>query len=83
MILQILYKRTDFDDKLKTFNKKIASNKTKHVEAEKKTLVRETDLTNKVAEILEKGYDFCWVECILQALMIIKFFQFFLQFLAL
>ena len=58
MILQILYKRTDFDDKLKTFNKKIASNKTKHVEAEKKTLVRETDLTNKVAEILEKGYDF-------------------------
>ena len=83
MVLQILYKRTDFDDKLKTFNKKIASNKTKHVEAEKETLVRETDLTNKVAEILEKGYDFCQVECILQALMIIKFFQFFLQFLAL
>ena len=47
-------KRTDFDDKLKTLNNKVTSNKTKLVKAEKKT----TDLTNKVAQISEKGYDF-------------------------
>ena len=49
-----LVRKTDFDDKLKNLNKKVTSNKTKHVEAEKKI----TDLTNKVAEISEKGYDF-------------------------
>ena len=58
MILQILYKRTDFDDKLKTFNKKIASNKTKHVEAEKKTLVRETDLKTKLQRYWKKDMIF-------------------------
>ena len=30
-----LIKKTDFDDKLKNLNKKVTSNKTKHVEAEK------------------------------------------------
>ena len=42
------------DDKLKDLNKDVTSNKTKHVEAEKKI----TDLTNKVAQISEEGYDF-------------------------
>ena len=31
MILLILYKKTDFDDKLKKLNKNFTSNKTKHV----------------------------------------------------
>ena len=31
-------KRTDFDDKLKKLNKKVTSNKTKHVETEKKLI---------------------------------------------
>ena len=35
-------------------NKKVASNKTKHIKAEKKI----TDLTNKVTQISVKGYDF-------------------------
>ena len=39
-----LVKKTDFDDKVKNLNKKVTSNKTKHIEAEKKI----TDLTNKV-----------------------------------
>ena len=47
-------KKTDFDDKLKNLNKNVTSNKTKHVEAEKKL----TDLRNKVTEISEKGYNF-------------------------
>ena len=46
--------KTDFDDKLKSLNKKFNWNKTKHVEAEN----RLTDLTNKVTQILEKGFDF-------------------------
>ena len=45
---------TDCDDKLKNLNKKVTSNKTKHVDAEKKI----TDLTDKITQILEKGYDF-------------------------
>ena len=45
-------KETDFYDKLKHLNKKVISNKIKHVEAEKKI----TDLTNEVTQI-EKGYD--------------------------
>ena len=49
-----LVKKTDFDDKLKNLNKKATSNKTIHVEAEKKI----TDLTNKVAQISEIGYVF-------------------------
>ena len=47
-------KKTDFDDKQKKLNKKVFSNKTKHVEAEKKI----TDLTKKVVQISEKAYDF-------------------------
>ena len=46
---------TDCDDKLKTLNKKVTSNKTKHVDAEKKI----TYLTDKITQISEKGYDFC------------------------
>ena len=46
-------KEADFYDKLKHLNKKVISNKTKHVEAEKKI----TDLTNEVTQISEKGYD--------------------------
>ena len=48
-------KKIDFDDKLKILNKKVTSNKTKPVEAEKKI----TDLANKVAQIFEKGMIFC------------------------
>ena len=47
-------KKKDFDDKLKKVNKKVISNKTKHIEAEKKI----TDLTNKVVQISDKGYYF-------------------------
>ena len=39
---------------MKNLNKKVTSNKTKHVGSEKIL----ADLTNKVAQILEKGYDF-------------------------
>ena len=39
---------------LKKNYKKVTSNKTKHLEVKKKL----TDLTEKVAQILEKGYDF-------------------------
>ena len=53
-IVALAKKKTDFDNKLKNLNKKFALNKTKPAEAEKKI----TDLTNKVAQILEKGYDF-------------------------
>ena len=47
-------KKTDFDDKLQKLNKRVTSNKVNHVEAEKET----TDLTKKVAQISEKGYEF-------------------------
>ena len=43
--IDYLVKKTDFDDKLKILNKKVTSNKTKHVDNEKKF----TNLTNKVA----------------------------------
>ena len=49
-----LVTKTDFDNKLINIKKKITSNKTKRVEAEKKI----PDLTNKVAQVLEKGHDF-------------------------
>ena len=45
--------KTDFDDKLKYSNKKVTSKKIKHIKAEKKL----TALTNKVAQISEKGRD--------------------------
>ena len=47
-------KKTNFDDKLKTLNKEVTSNKTKYSEIKNKI----TDLTNKVAQISEKGYGF-------------------------
>ena len=47
-------KKIGIDDKLKILIKKVTSSKAKHVEAEKKI----TDLTNKVAQISEKGYEF-------------------------
>ena len=46
--------KTDIDKKLININKKITSNKTKHIEAEKKL----TDLTKKIAKTSEKGFDF-------------------------
>ena len=46
--------RTDFDNKLINITKKTTSNKTKRAEAEKKI----SGLTNKVAQISEKGYYF-------------------------
>ena len=45
--------KTDFDDKLKTFNEKVTSSKIKNVEIKKKF----TDRTKKVAQISEKEYD--------------------------
>ena len=50
----ISQKRTDFDHKLKNLNKKVSSNKTKHIQAETKI----TDLTIKAVQISEKGHDF-------------------------
>ena len=44
----------DFYNKLKSLNKKVTSNKAKHVDAENKI----TDLTNKIGKISEKGYGF-------------------------
>ena len=45
--------KTGFDGKLKNSNKNVISNKTKHIDIEKKL----TDLTKKVAQISEKWYD--------------------------
>ena len=49
-----LQKKRGFDDILKNLNKKVPSNKTKCIEAEKKV----TELTNKIGQISEKQYDF-------------------------
>ena len=46
--------KSDIDKKLININKKITSNKTKHIEADKKL----TDLAKRVAQISAKGYDF-------------------------
>ena len=64
--------KTEFDDKLKNLNEKVTSKKTKHLEAERKF----TDLTNKVVQTSEKGYDFCYEKCLLQMMVDITFFQF-------
>ena len=50
--------KTNFHDKLKNLYKKVFSNKIRHVETEKKVIDKNNDLTNKVAQISEKGYDF-------------------------
>ena len=47
-------KKTDFNDKLKCFNKKVTLNKTRHVEAEKKL----NDLREIVAQTSRKGFEF-------------------------
>ena len=44
---------TDFDNKLENLNKKVTSNKSEHVEAEKKKL---TGIRKKVAHVSEKGF---------------------------
>ena len=62
-------KEKDFDKKLKISNKKFTSNKTKHVEAEKKL----TDLIKKLHKYQKKDMIF-WVECILQVTMVIRIF---------
>ena len=49
-------KKTDFGDKLEILNRKVTSIKTKHIEAEKKITV----LTNKIAQISEKGFYFLY-----------------------
>ena len=49
-----LVNKSDIDKKLININKKITSNKTKHIEADKKL----TDLTKNVAQISEKRYEF-------------------------
>ena len=55
---------------LKNLDEKVTlSNKTKHIEAEKKI----TDLTNKL-KYRKKNRNLCFVECILQAIMVIRIF---------
>ena len=49
-----LVNKTDIDKKLININRRVTSNKTKHVEADKKL----NHLTKKTAQISEKGYDF-------------------------
>ena len=44
----------DFDDNLKSLNKKVTSNRSKHVKVAKKI----TDLTNKIVQIPERRQDF-------------------------
>ena len=60
-----LVNKSDIDKKLININEKITSNKTKHIEA---------DLTKKVSQISKKDMIFCWVECTLQVMMVIKSF---------
>ena len=50
----MISQKKHFDDKSKNLNKKVSSNKTKHIEAEKIL----SDLKNRVVQISEKGYDF-------------------------
>ena len=54
--------------RLLNINKKITSNETKYIEADKKL----TDLTKKLLKYQAKDIIFCKVECILQAMMAIK-----------
>ena len=54
--------------RLLNINKKITSNKTKYIEADKKL----TDLTKKSLKYQIKYIIFCKAECILQAMMAIK-----------
>ena len=51
--LLILVEKANFDDKLGNLKRKVTSNKTKHVDIEKKL----TDRRKEVAQISENGYD--------------------------
>ena len=51
-----LVKKTDFDDKLKNFNKNVISNKTKHVFVENEL----SELSEKVKAISTKGLAKNW-----------------------
>ena len=55
---------------IKKFNKKVTSYKTKHVETEKKL----NDLTNKFAQVSEKGYVLLLGKYILQVMVVVKLF---------
>ena len=57
----------DFVKKKKNINKKLASNKRKHVEVQKKL----KEFSGKVKVLLTKGYIFCWVK---HMKMVIKMF---------
>ena len=46
--------KPDFNEKLKNLNKKVTSNKTSHLQTEKKL----TDLANKVVQVSQKRYSF-------------------------
>ena len=71
-----LIKQTDFSNELKHVNKKISSNKTKHVEAEKKL----SDLRKKMQKYQNKDMIFCQVDCYLQVTMLSEVFSFCLHF---
>ena len=60
--------KTDFCDKLKYLNKKFTSNKTKHVEK------KLTDLAKNVHKYQKNYMIFCYIECILETVMVIRIF---------
>ena len=64
MILLILWKKADFDNKLLSFNERFNSNKTKHVLVENEL----NELTKKV-KLSTKDYRLSKGEYILQAMM--------------
>ena len=49
-----LVRKTDFDDKLKNLNKKVTSNKTKHVLVENEL----NEVSEKIKLLSTKGFDF-------------------------
>ena len=53
-----LVNKTDFDNKLISFNERITSNKAKHLEVQK-----------KLNSLITKGYNFFYIEFILQVMM--------------
>ena len=58
-------KRRDFNGKLININKKVTSNKTKHIEGENEI----NELSKKLNYYRQKGIMICWVEFILQTIM--------------
>ena len=61
-----LFKKTDFDDKLKKINKKVTLNKTKHV-------VKIEEKLTDLAKNQKKDMVLCYTVFILQAMMVIMF----------